>query len=57
VRAVGEEKADGVDRRVYTATPIGTEVLKNGLEVMLQRKVLLDDLTSYYKQHFQSTTE
>ena len=51
-----EEKAEGVDRRVYTVTPIGAEVLKNGLEVMLQRKALLDDLASYYKQRFQGTT-
>jgi len=50
-----EEKAEGVDRRVYTVTPIGAEVLKNGLEVMLQRKALLDDLASYYKQRFQGT--
>src|SRR5512137_857736 len=50
-----EEKADGVDRRVYTVTTMGAEVLKNGLEVMLQRKALLDDLASYYKQCFQST--
>ena len=51
-----EEKADGVDRRIYTVTSLGAEVLKNGLEVMLQRKALLDDLASYYKRHFQGTT-
>ncbi len=51
-----EEKAEGVDRRVYTVTSIGAEVLKNGLEVMLQRKALLDDLASYYKQRFQGIT-
>ena len=51
-----EEKVDGVDRRVYTVTPIGAEVLEKGLEVMLQRKALLDDLALYYRQHFQGTT-
>ena len=52
-----EGKETGVDRRVYTVTPLGAEVLENGLKVMLQRKALLDDLASYYKQHFQSTKE
>jgi PadR family transcriptional regulator PadR len=52
-----EEKTDGVDRRVYTVTPEGTEILKDGLEIMLQRKALLDDLASYYRQRFQSTAE
>jgi DNA-binding PadR family transcriptional regulator len=51
-----EVKVTGADRRVYTVTPIGAEVLKKGLEVMLQRKALLDDLASYYRQHFQGTT-
>ena len=51
-----EENVDGADRRVYTVTPIGAEVLEKGLEVMLQRKALLDDLASYYRQHFQGTT-
>jgi len=52
-----EEKTDGVDRRVYTVTPEGTEILRDGLKIMLKRKALLDDLASYYKQRFQSTTE
>jgi DNA-binding PadR family transcriptional regulator len=50
-----EEREARVDRRIYTVTPIGAEVLENGLRVMLQRKALLDDLTSYYVQHFQIT--
>ncbi len=52
-----EEKTDGVDRRVYTVTPEGAEILKDGLKIMLQRKALLDDLASYYRQRFQSTAE
>ena len=52
-----EENTDGPDRRVYTATPEGTQTLKEGLEAMLQRKALLDDLAAYYKQRFQDTRE
>jgi DNA-binding PadR family transcriptional regulator len=52
-----EEKADGPDRRVYTVTPEGAQILKEGLEIMLQRKALLDDLAAYYRQRFQSNTE
>jgi PadR family transcriptional regulator PadR len=52
-----EENTDGPDRRVYTATPEGTQTLKEGLEAMLQRKALLDDLATYYKQRFQDTRE
>jgi DNA-binding PadR family transcriptional regulator len=52
-----EENADGPDRRVYTATPEGSQILKEGLEAMLQRKALLDDLATYYKQRFQSAKE
>jgi PadR family transcriptional regulator, regulatory protein PadR len=50
-----EEMEAGADRRVYTVTPLGAEVLENGLRVMLHRKALLDDLAFYYKQHFQGT--
>jgi PadR family transcriptional regulator PadR len=52
-----EEKVSGPDRRVYTITPEGSEILKSGLEIMLQRKALLDDLAEYYKQRFQSHAE
>ncbi len=49
-----EEVANGPDRRVYTVTPEGSQILKEGLEIMLTRKALLDDLASYYRQKFQS---
>jgi DNA-binding PadR family transcriptional regulator len=52
-----EENSDGPDRRVYTATQEGTQILKEGLEAMLKRKTLLDDLAAYYKQRFQNTRE
>ena len=52
-----EEVADGPDRRVYTVTPEGAQILKEGLEIMLKRKALLDDLASYYRQRFQGTKE
>jgi PadR family transcriptional regulator PadR len=52
-----ETNIEGPDRRVYTATPEGTQILKEGLEAMLQRKALLDDLAAYYKQQFQNARE
>lgn len=55
ITSAWEEREAGVDRRVYTVTPLGAEVLENGLRVMLHRKALLDDLASYYMQHFQGT--
>ncbi|MBM3291547.1 PadR family transcriptional regulator [Candidatus Bathyarchaeota archaeon] len=54
ITSVWEEKASGPDRRVYTISTEGSEILKSGLEIMLKRKALLDDLAEYYKQKFQS---
>jgi DNA-binding PadR family transcriptional regulator len=52
-----EEIATGPDRRVYTITEEGSEILKAGLETMLKRKAVLDDLAAYYSSRFQSPTE
>ncbi len=49
------EEQEGPDRRVYTVTPEGSEVLRAGLEVMLRRKAVLDDLAAYYRSRFGAT--
>jgi len=43
-------------RRIYTVTSLGRETLKRGLEHMLRRKKLLDELAEYYAKHFQDET-
>ena len=50
------EKVDsGLDRRIYTVTEKGADVLKRGLSTMIQRKQLFDDLITFYRQQFEKT--
>lgn len=50
-----EESEEGRPRRVYSITEIGKTHLKNGLEHMLRRKRLLDELERYYQRYFSET--
>jgi DNA-binding PadR family transcriptional regulator len=43
----------GRPRRTYKITVSGRDALKRGLEHMLRRKKLLDELAEYYEKHFQ----
>jgi len=43
----------GPDRRVYTVTDVGTRALKMGLEMVVRRKALMDDLVDFYEKRFQ----
>jgi DNA-binding PadR family transcriptional regulator len=54
ITSVWEEQESGPDRRIYTITIEGAEILKEGIETMLSRKTLLDDLATYHRDHFQS---
>lgn len=50
------EKVDsGLDRRIYTVTEKGADVLKRGLSTIIQRKQLFDDLIAFYRQQFEKT--
>ena len=49
VKSVGET---GRIRRIYSLTEVGEEALKRGLEGVIQRKAIMDDLTEYYRQQF-----
>jgi DNA-binding PadR family transcriptional regulator len=50
------ERADsGPDRRVYTVTGQGADVLKRGLSTIVRRKQLFDDLIAFYKKRFEKT--
>ncbi len=47
-----EESDEGRPRRVYSITETGKTHLQAGLEHMLRRKRLLDELEQYYRQYF-----
>ncbi len=49
-----EKRESGKDRRIYTITDKGTEVLKTGLSTIVRRKQLFDDLIGFYERQFQS---
>lgn len=48
-----ESYNSGPDRRVYTVTETGAEVLKAGLNTIVRRKRLFDDLIKFYESNFQ----
>jgi len=47
-----EKSEEGRTRRVYSITSKGTEVLKRGLEGILRRKKIMDELAAFYYEHF-----
>jgi len=48
------EKVEGnPDRRVYRLTSKGVEALRMGLESIVKRKRLFDDLTRFYREKFE----
>ena len=49
VKSAGET---GRVRRVYSLTEVGETALKHGLEGVIQRKTIMDELTEYYHQQF-----
>jgi len=49
-----KSKSEGnPDRRVYHLTSKGVEALKMGLESIVKRKRLFDDLTKFYHEKFE----
>ncbi len=47
-----EKVEGGPERRVYTVTKNGVEALRRGLSSIVKRKLLFDDLTRFYEEHF-----
>ena len=45
------------ERRIYSVIEKGEEALRKGLESILQRKKLMDDLAEYYEKRFKKATE
>lgn len=52
VESEWERTDSGPDRRTYRVAESGKEALKHGLEIMIWRKALLDDLSAFYEEHF-----
>jgi len=50
VKSTGET---GKIRRIYSITEAGEEALKRGLEGVIHRKTIMDELAEYYHQHFE----
>lgn len=47
-----DTKVSGPDRRVYRVSEEGVEALRRGLEAVVSRKRLMDELASFYREHF-----
>jgi DNA-binding PadR family transcriptional regulator len=49
------EKAEGSpERRIYNLTEKGVEALKMGLESIVRRKRLFEDLAKFYRENFET---
>lgn len=45
-------EASGPDRRIYKVTKRGAEALRSGLETIIKRKTMMDDLARFYRENF-----
>jgi PadR family transcriptional regulator, regulatory protein PadR len=52
-----EKMEAGADRRVYTITEAGVNVLKEGLEMVKKRRRLMGSLIQFYDANFAEETE
>ena len=50
-----ERLESGRQRRIYEVTEEGVEALRMGLETIVKRKALMDDLESFYREHFKQS--
>jgi DNA-binding PadR family transcriptional regulator len=49
-----EKVASGPDRRIYTITDEGAQALKTGLETIVRRQSLMENLVAFYNDQFKS---
>lgn len=47
-----KKSKSGPDKRVYHATKQGKEYLKNYLEIIIERKKMIDRMAEFYYKHF-----
>ena len=52
-----ERIESGRQRRIYEVTEEGVETLKMGLKTIIKRKTLMNDLASFYLEHFQQKND
>lgn len=52
LRSEWEKVESGPDRRMYKLTDEGVAVLRTGLEAIVKRRKLTDDLVKFYEQEF-----
>jgi DNA-binding PadR family transcriptional regulator len=50
--SIQEKSEEGRSRRVYSTTQKGREILKTGLEGIIRRKKIMDELATFYDEHF-----
>jgi len=50
-------ETSGPERRIYRVTKMGEEALRSGLESILKRKAMMDDLAEFYRRNFMKTSE
>lgn len=48
-----EKNESGPDRRIYKVTDEGARALQAGLEMMVRRRALTDDLIEFYRKNFE----
>lgn len=48
-----DENISGPDRRVYRVTEAGARFLKAGIEALMARKAVMDDLINFYRRNFE----
>jgi PadR family transcriptional regulator, regulatory protein PadR len=47
-----KKSTSGPDRREYKATKQGEKYLKHYLEMIIERKKIIDEMAKFYKKHF-----
>jgi DNA-binding PadR family transcriptional regulator len=53
LRSRWEKTESGPDRRIYKVTDDGARALQAGLEMMVRRRALTDDLIEFYRKNFE----
>ena len=51
-----EKKSSRADRRVYTITETGEKSLREGLQIVKRRRLLMDDLVRFFDDNFAGGT-
>ena len=47
-----ETRSEGLDRRIYTLTPTGVDMLRQGKHVIEEQQKVLAEMAEFYRRHF-----